>query len=392
MKQLSIVSQTVQPSPIREMFNRAQQMTDVISFAIGEPDFTTPPHIIDAAVEALRRGETHYTPNAGLLPLRQALSRELERTRGIDYNPDDQIIVTAGAMEGLLLSMMTLLDPGDELILPDPYWTNYPGQVQICSAVPRFVPVDEANHFQYSAESLASAITNRTKGILINSPANPTGGVADPGTLASIAKIAIEHDLYVLSDEVYTMLQYGTPASSIASVPHMAERTLVINSFSKTYAMTGWRVGYVAGPKAIISRMVKLQENVVACVNTAAQYGALAALEGPGEPVEDMVRIYAERRAYLCEAVQSIDGLSCVEPQGAFYLFINISQTGLTSESFANGLLNEEKVVVVPGRAFGSTSASYVRLSYATSMDQLREGMARIARYVKRLMEKQDCI
>ena len=386
MKELSIVAKTVQPSSIRKMFNLAADMKDVISFTVGEPDFDTPKHIVDAAIEALRRGETRYTPNAGILPLRKAISASFEKSHGIKYDPNSQLIVTSGGMEALLLTMLTILDPGDEIILPNPYWTNYPSQAQICSAVPRLVPVYEADGFMYRPEALEAAITPKTKAILINSPANPTGGVGSREALEAIAKIAVKHDLYVLSDEVYCNLLYDSTFTSIATLPGMEERTIIINSFSKTYAMTGWRVGFAAANADIIGNMVKLQEDVCACVNSAAQFGALAALEGTQEPLYKMQAEYAARRNLIVSHVNSIEGLSIVAPQGAFYAFINIEKTGLDSEAFAYGLLKSEGVIVVPGNAFGDMGDSFVRISYATSRENIEEGMKRIARYVAGLV------
>lgn len=300
MKPLSNITKTVTPSPIRQMFNRALGMENVISFTVGEPDFSTPTHIVNAAVEALQRGEHHYTPNAGILPLRTAISAYYQRAQGITYDPATEIIVTAGGMEALMLTMMVLLDPGDEVILTDPCWTNYSRQVLICGGVPKFVQVTAEQNFQLTPAALKAAITPRTKAFIVNSPANPTGGIVDRNTLALLAEIAMKHDLYVISDEVYCNLLYeNNQAVSIAALPEMKSRTIVINSFSKTYAMTGWRVGYAMGPAPVIDNMVKFQENVAACVNSAAQYAAIAALEGTQEPfryyqMEFAARVKAE--------------------------------------------------------------------------------------------------
>ena len=386
MKDVSIVAQQVTPSPIRKMFNLAAEMEDVVSFSVGEPDFNTPQFSVDAAIQALQRGEHHYTPNAGILPLRQAISRTIAHTHGTTYDPNSQIIVTAGGMEALMLTMMTILNPGDEFILTDPAWTNYSRQVIICSAQPKFVPVSAENDFIFAPEDLEKAITPKTKGFIINSPANPTGGIASAEALAKLAEIAVKHDLYVISDEVYGSLLYEDAAApSISTFPGMAERTIIVNSFSKTYAMTGWRVGYAVGPEQIIKNMVKLQENVAACVTSSAQFGALAALEGPREPMEEMLRTYAQRRAYLIQELSKIEGLSFCVPKGAFYMFINISATGMTAEQFAMDLLAKERVVLVPGEAFGDEGKKYVRLSFATSMETIQEGVRRLARYMSNL-------
>lgn len=386
MKEISNVAKIVQPSPIRKMFNLADGMEDVVSFTVGEPDFNTPAHVVDAAVEALRTGKHHYTPNAGILPLREAISEYYVRSRGLHYSPETEIIATAGGMEALLLTMLTLLNPGDAFLLSDPCWTNYSRQIEICSARPVFVPVDAAHDFTFAPEALEKAITPETKGFLVNSPANPTGGIAGRKALEQLAEIAVRHDLYVISDEVYSELLYeGNTFTSIAVLPGMKERTIIVNSFSKTYAMTGWRVGYALGPQHIISQMVKLQENVAACVNTAAQYGALAALTGSQAPVAEMLETYSQRRAYILDAFSKINGLTCFAPQGAFYAFVDISAAGMDAETFARDLLQKVRVIVVPGEAFGESGKRYVRLSFATSMENIREGTRRIAQYMKTL-------
>ena len=386
MKEISNVAKIVQPSPIRKMFNLADGMEDVVSFTVGEPDFNTPAHVVDAAVEALRTGKHHYTPNAGILPLREAISEYYVRSRGLQYRPETEIIATAGGMEALLLTMLTILNPGDAFLLSDPCWTNYSRQIEICSARPVFVPVDAAHDFTFAPEALEKAITPETKGFLVNSPANPTGGIAGRKALEQLAEIAVRHDLYVISDEVYSELLYeGNTFTSIAALPGMKERTIIVNSFSKTYAMTGWRVGYALGPQHIISQMVKLQENVAACVNTAAQYGALAALTGSQAPVAEMLETYSQRRSYILDAFSRINGLTCFAPQGAFYAFVDISATGMDAEAFAKDLLQKVRVIVVPGEAFGESGKRYVRLSFATSMENIREGTRRMAEYMKSL-------
>ena len=386
MKEISNVAKIVQPSPIRKMFNLADGMEDVVSFTVGEPDFNTPAHVVDAAVEALRTGKHHYTPNAGILPLREAISEYYVRSRGLHYSPETEIIATAGGMEALLLTMLTLLNPGDAFLLSDPCWTNYSRQIEICSARPVFVPVDAAHDFTFAPEALEKAITPETKGFLVNSPANPTGGIAGRKALEQLAEIAVRHDLYVISDEVYSELLYeGNTFTSIAALPGMKERTIIVNSFSKTYAMTGWRVGYAHGPQHNNSHKVKLQENVSASVNTAAQYGALAALTGSQAPVAEMLETYSQRRAYILDAFSKINGLTCFAPQGAFYAFVDISAAGMDAETFARDLLQKVRVIVVPGEAFGESGKRYVRLSFATSMENIREGTRRIAQYMKTL-------
>lgn len=359
-------------------------MQDVVSFTVGEPDFPTPPHIVEAAVEALRRGEHKYTPNAGILPLRQAISRHTQQTHGLLYKPENEIIATAGGMEALYLTMLAILDPGDEVILGDPCWTNYSRQVLLCNAQPQYVTVNAEQDFLFDPAALEAAVTPKTKAFVVNSPANPTGGIGSRAALEQLAQIAQKYDLWVISDEVYRDLVYdGREVCSIAALPGMKERTIVINSFSKSYAMTGWRVGYAMGPACIISNMVKFQENVAACVNSAAQYGAIAALEGPKDALQSMLAAYTARRQVVLEEFASVPGLRCYAPQGAFYALVDISATDMKAEEFAMDLLEKNRVIVVPGHAFGATSDRYVRLSFAASEETIREGIRRIRAYME---------
>lgn len=386
MKSISELSELVTNSPIREMFNRSLGMKDVVSFTVGEPDFTTPENIVNAAIDALRRGEHHYTPNAGILPLREAIERHVRKTHGMDYDPNTQIMATAGGMEALYLCMLSVLNPGDEVILSDPCWTNYSRQVLLCHAVPKFIRVDESTNFQMDPSVLEKLISSKTKLVVINSPANPTGGVADAGQLEEIAKILIKHDLYVISDEVYSSLYYGEGSvRSIATFPSMRERTIIVNSFSKTYAMTGWRVGYALGPEQIIKTMVKFQENVAACVNTATQFAAIEALEGDQSGYEHMLEVYRKRREIVISGFSKIKGVKLFAPQGAFYAFLDISASGLGAKEFAFKLLERQRVIVVPGYAFGEGSDSFVRLSFATSEETVREGIRRIGLFMEEI-------
>ncbi len=384
MKELSIVSQRVLISPVRQMFDLAAGMEDVVSFTLGEPDFFTPQNVVDAAITALQNGAHKYTANAGILPLRQAISEKIQKTHGMCYDPLSQVMVTTGGTGALVLAMQCMLNPGDEFIMSDPCWTNYSRQVEICSATPVFVPVYADDSFTFRPEDLEKAITPKTKGFILNSPANPTGGMAGREALEKLAEIAVRHDLFVISDEVYDGLVYdGKKPFSIATLPGMAERTVIVNSFSKTYAMTGWRVGFAVGPEKLISNMVKLQEYMVACVNSAAQYGALAALQESQDSVKAMLDTYAQRREYVVNTVAQIKGLHCFVPQGAFYAFIDISATGLCAEEFAKDLLMKNKVIVVPGHAFGNYGKNFVRICFATSMENIREGLERIGQYMK---------
>jgi len=373
-------------STIRVMFDMAEKYDDLIKFTAGEPDFATPQNVVDAAKKALDDGETHYTPNGGILPLRKAISKKLLRTNKVSYDPEKEIIVTSGGVEALVLAMISTLDPGDEVILPDPSYPNYLNQIIMLGAVPKFVQVFEEDSFMYRPEKLEEAITPKTRIIILNSPANPTGGVANLEKLEAIARVVMKHDILVLSDEVYRDLIYDNMEFfSICSLEGMRERTVIIDSFSKTYAMTGWRIGYAAGPEAVIGSMTRLQENVVSCVNSATQYAGLEALEGPQDSVKVMMDKYAERRDLVYNGINSIKNLSCKKPEGAFYAFVNISKTGLTSQDFAMRLLEEARVVVVPGTGFGKNGEGFVRIAYPTSNENIEEGLRRIKKFVESL-------
>lgn len=386
MVQVSKIAQEIQGSTIRKMFNMANNMTDTVSFALGEPDFTTSKNIIDAACRAYQEGLTHYTLNAGILPLRQAIAKKLKRKNNVDIDPETEIMVTAGGMEALMLVMMVALNPGDEVIVSDPFWTNHPSQVLMCGATPRFVKVYEEDGFVYNPDNVRKAINKNTKAILINSPANPTGGVASREILEELARIATEHDLLVITDEVYQHLIYDDEEFvSIASFPGMKERSVIIDSFSKAYAMTGWRIGYAAGCREILKNMIKLHENVVSCINTSSQYGAIEAIEGPQDYLKFMLDKYSIRRKLIVEGINSIEKLSCIKPKGAFYAFPNITRTGLSSEEFAVELLKKTGVVTVPGSGFGEAGEGFIRISYATSEENIKEGLKRIKGFVEGL-------
>ena len=384
---MSFVSEKSKKTPrsvIREMFAMQTGLEDVVSFALGEPDFTSPKHIIDATVASFQRGETHYTPNAGIPALREAVARSYQE-RGLDYKPDE-ILIGSGAISVLCLACTAILDIGDEVLLPDPGWANYSGLITQVGAVPVPVRVKEENGFMYDVEDLRAAITPKTKMILINSPSNPTGGVASAENLRQIADLVKEKDLYVLTDEIYHELLWSDePYTSIASFPGMKERTLVVDGFSKKYAMTGFRLGYGAGPEEVIATMTKLLENVLSSVNEGIQWGGVAALTGDQSPVEEMKEQYRRRRQIIVEGLNAIDRISCLAPMGAFYAFPNISQTGLSSRDFSIRLLKEKHTVVVPGTGFGEGGEGFVRISYATSEENIREGLKRIAEFVASL-------
>ena len=385
MHPLSAIAQ-LPPSPIRRIYERALGMDDVVFFSLGEPDFDTPPQVIEAAVASLRRGETHYTPNAGLPALRRAIAEDLRDYDGVSYDPDGEIAVTSGGMEALLLALLTVIEPGDEVILPDPSYTNYRDQILIAKGVPVYVPVREENGFQFDPADLERAVTPRTRAIMLNTPANPTGGVASRALLQEIAALAVRRDLYVLFDEVYKSLFYGEePFFNIAAAPGMRERTLVIDSCSKTSAMTGWRVGWIAGPARVVGCIPKLQENVCSCVPAFVQHAAACALRTAGADAARMRDAYRRRRDVIVRGINAIPGLSARTPEGAFYLFVNIQKTGLTSEAFAMRLLEEGRVALSPGSAFGPSGEGFVRISYASDEAVLREGVARIAAFMARL-------
>ncbi len=386
MKELSSIIQEIKAAKVRQMYELSQGLEDVVSFVIGEPEFDTPKNIIDAAKSAMDNGETHYTPNAGILPLREAVSRHFEDFDKVSYDPADEVFITVGGMQGLSLSLLILTNPGDEVIVSDPCYTNYFGMIEMNNAVPVTVPVYEEEGFNFTEERLKKAITSKTKAIILNSPSNPTGAVAGKDTMEMIARVAIENDLYVIFDEVYKYLTYDEPFYNIARISGMKERTIIIDSVSKSYAMTGWRVGYCLAPKSIISQMQKIQEFMLSCVNTPAQFAAIEALTGPADAYAYMNEQYKERRGIMVERINQIEMISCVMPKGAFYVFMNIKETGLTSDEFAIRLLNEQRVVVSPGDCFGSMGEGYVRLSYASSVDNIEKGFDRINRFIQNLI------
>ena len=388
MKDLSATTRLPQ-SGIRRMFDLAKNKTGVVSFCLGEPDFDTPQYIIDAGKEALDNGSTHYTDNAGKIELRKAISEYVEDFDHIKYDPESEICVCSGAMEGLYLTMTVLLNPGDEVIVADPCYPNYLAQIKMNHGVPVTVPVYEKDGFNFREENLEKAVTKKTKAILLNTPTNPTGGVADHDTLEGISRVAIKHDLYVIQDAVYKQLIYDDlEYENIASIEGMRERSIYIDSLSKSHAMTGWRVGYICGPADVIGVMPKLQENNISCVASFVQDAAAAALrnqEAGNENIRKMKKEYQRRRDVFCEGINSIEKLSVKVPKGAFYLFVNIEKTGLSSQEFCERLLESKNVLCSPGSAFGDMGNNFVRFSYATSMDNILEGIDRIRKFVEEL-------
>lgn len=384
MSFVSEKSKNLPQSIIREMFAMQGGLEDVVSFTLGEPNFAPPKHVVDAVMASFQRGETHYTPNAGIPALREAVA-ESYQDRALQYDAEE-ILIGAGAISVLCLACMAILDIGDEVLLPDPGWANYKGLILQVGAVPVPVKIYEENEFMYDVEDLRRAITSKTKVILINSPSNPTGAVANAENLKQIAELAKENDLYILTDEIYHALLWDDePYFSIAAFPGMKERTVIVDGFSKKYAMTGFRLGYAAAPKEVIATMTKLLENVLSSVNEGMQWGGVAALKGSQEEVEQMMVHYKSRRELMVNGLNAIEKISCLPPKGAFYAFANITKTGLSAREFSLRLLREKHTVVVPGIGFGKGGEGYIRLSYATDEGTIREGLKRIEEFITSL-------
>jgi aminotransferase len=374
----------LKPSGIRKFFDIAATMKDVISLGIGEPDFVTPPSILEAGVQSLRKGETHYTSNAGIMEVRQALTNHLEKRYGVSYDPGSEVILTVGVSEALYLTTTALLDPGDEVIVLTPCFVAYQAEVVLAGGVPVEVPCRMENNFDLDPQDIDAAITPRTKAILIGYPNNPTGAVASRENLLQVARLAEKHDLIVISDEIYDRLVYGVKHICFPTLPGMKSRTILLGGFSKDYAMTGWRIGYVAGPPELIKGLLRVHQYTVMSAPTTAQMGALEALKNGEEYVCQMTAEYDRRRKLIVKGLNQI-GLPTFEPFGAFYAFPKVSITGLDDETFAERLLQEEKVAVVPGNAFGAGGAGFVRCSYATAYDKIEEALHRIEKFVNRL-------
>jgi len=372
-------SKSVVRSGIRVMYDLALGVGGLVHLEIGEPDFSTPQHIVAAAKKALDEGYTRYTPNAGYRDLRESVSRKVSRDNGIEADPESEIIITSGAMQAISAATLVTINPGDEVIIPDPAYESFVRQTRFASGIPVPVQVKEEDEFRLTPEKVEQAITKRTKMIIINSPANPTGSVMSKNDLEGIAELAIRHNLLILSDEIYEKILYdGSRHYSIASFPGMKERTITVFAFSKTYAMTGWRVGYAVAPKSIVGEMTKLQEFYVTCATSICQRAALAALEGPQDFVTGMVAEFKRRRDFMYDEIGRMRGFSCVKPKGAFYLFPNVSRTELRKDDPAKDLLEKCKVVTAPGKAFGGYADGYVRISLASSMGNLRTASERM--------------
>jgi len=381
---LSTKIRDLKPSGIRRFFDMLAEMTDVISLTIGEPDFTTPEPITRAAIDSLEAGQTHYTANGGIFVLREMITADLERRYGVSYEPRAELIITVGASEALDATLRAICNPGDEVIYHEPAFVAYAPCITLAGGVPVAITTTDANSFRLSAAMIEPAITPRTKAIFLGYPNNPTGAVLEPEDLAGIAELVERHDLMVISDEIYERLVYGDHAHvPFSSLPGMRERTVMIGGFSKSYAMTGWRIGWVAAPAPLMLGIAKVHQYGIMCAPTAAQFAAIEALRS-GEPyIHQMQREYDRRRILMTARLNEI-GLHCFEPKGAFYCFPDITSTGLDDEAFAQELLREERVAVVPGTAFGEAGAGHVRICYATAYEEIVEALDRIQRFVER--------
>jgi aminotransferase len=375
---------TLKPSGIRKFFDIAATMKEVISLGIGEPDFTTPQPILEAGIRSLQHGETHYTSNAGILELRQALSLHLEKLYQVSYDPGSEIIITVGGSEALYLAMTALLDPGDEVVIPTPCFVSYQAEVLLAGGTPVEIACCMEDNFDLDPKKVEAAVTPRTKAILLSFPNNPTGAVASRATLLEVTRIAEEHDLIVISDEIYDRLVYGLPHVCFPALSNMRKRTILLGGFSKDYAMTGWRIGFAAGPVDLIRGMNRVHQYTIMCAPTTAQEAAVIALANAEQFVQEMITEYDRRRKLIVSGMNQI-GLPTFEPHGAFYAFPQVSITGLDDETFASRLLQEEHVAVVPGSAFGAGGAGFVRCSYATSYEKIEEALRRIERFVRKL-------
>lgn len=385
---LSKTIKTIEPSGIRKFFDIVSEMEDAISLGVGEPDFDTPWHIRDEGIYSLEKGRTFYTSNAGLKELKIEISKYLDRKYGMKYNYNNEIMVTVGGSEGIDMAQRAMLDPGDEVIIPQPSYVSYEPCTVLAGGKPVIVELKEENEFRLTAEELEEAITPKSKILIMPFPNNPTGAVMELNDIEAIAKVVKEHDLYVITDEIYSELTYLEKHVSIASLPGMKERCVLINGFSKAYAMTGWRLGYACAPKEILSQMLKIHQFAIMCAPTTSQYAAVEAMKNGDADVVQMRDQYNERRRYLLHRLKNM-GLKCFEPFGAFYIFPSIKEFGMTSDEFATELLNSKKVAVVPGTAFGKSGEGFVRISYAYSIDDLKTALGRIEEFVNELRKKE---
>lgn len=384
MIKVSKVSEAVKPSLTRKLFNMARAYDDVIDFTLGDPDVQTHQAIKDAGCAAIQEGKTRYSQNAGLIDLRRTITEYYRRTEGYVYSPDDETIVTVGAMEGLYLTLLSILDPNDEVIIPAPYYVNYVQMVSLCYATPIVIDNPEAEELSFNIEDVEKAVTPKTKAIIINTPSNPSGKVIPWNKIEALAEIAKKYNLIVIADEVYKCLMYDNAKfKSIVSIEGMRERTVLVNSLSKEFCMTGWRIGYVLAPKELISTMTKLQENVCACAPLPSQHAAIEALSGNGDYSKDMVDIFTRRRNVLYEGLSKIPGLRCNKPEATFYMMVDISSTGLSSYDFCCKLIESVHVACVPGVAYGNSCDKYIRIAFTLDESKIKEGISRISKFME---------
>lgn len=381
---LSDMVTEIKPSGIRKFFDIVSEMKDAISLGVGEPDFDTPWNIREEGIYSLEKGRTFYTSNSGLKELKIEVCKYLKRKFDLQYDYDSNILITVGGSEGIDLAIRAMINPGDEVLIPQPSYVSYEPCVLLAYGKPVIIPLQEKNQFRLTKEEILDNITPKTKILVLPFPNNPTGAIMERSDLEAVAEVCIEKDILVISDEIYAELSYKEKHVSIASIPGMKERTIVINGFSKSHAMTGWRLGYAVGPEEIIAQMIKIHQFAIMCAPTNSQYAAVEALRNGDEMVEKMKESYDQRRKFLMHAFKKM-GMDCFEPFGAFYAFPSIQRFGITSEEFAQGLLLEEKVAVVPGTAFGDCGEGFLRISYASSLENLKEAMVRMERYMNRL-------
>ena len=374
----------IQPSGIRKFFDLVSSMPDAISLGVGEPDFDTPWHVRDEGIYSLEKGRTFYTSNSGLMELRQEICNYIKRKQGVSYDPKHEVLITVGGSEAIDIGLRAVINPGDEVLLPQPSFVSYEPCAIMAGGVPVIIELKEENEFRLTAEELENAITEKTKILILPFPNNPTGAIMEREDLEAIAEVIRKHDILVMSDEIYAELTYKEKHVSIIEMEGMRERTILINGFSKAYAMTGWRLGYACGPREILEQMTKLHQFAIMCAPTTSQYAAVEALRNGDDDVQEMKTAYNQRRRYLMNAFQEM-GLSCFEPFGAFYIFPCIKEFGMTSEEFAERFLKEEKVAVVPGTAFGDCGEGFLRISYAYSLDTLKLAIGKLADFVGRL-------
>lgn len=375
---------TIPPSGIRKFFDIVSEMQGAISLGVGEPDFDTPWHVREEGIRSLEKGRTFYTSNAGLKELKIEICRYLKRKNDLDYDFNKEIMVTVGGSEAIDIALRAMLNPGDEVLIPQPSYVSYVPCTILAGGAPVVIELEDKDQFKLTKEKLLEKITPRTKILIMPFPNNPTGAIMEREDLEEIAKVIEEKDLFVISDEIYSELTYKGRHVSIASMPGMKERTVLINGFSKSYAMTGWRLGYAAAPEAILTQMVKIHQYAIMCAPTTSQYAAVEALKNGDDDIERMKKAYDERRRYLLRAFKGL-GMDCFEPYGAFYMFPSIKRFGMTSEEFATRLLKEEKIAIVPGTAFGDSGEGFLRVSYAYSLEDLQKAIGRIRRFVEKL-------